>query len=127
MWDANTGNRYFQGYIDQSGLRELVHILHQKINPAFVERWKPKTNTFHIPYGEMSITLDDIDTLIGITGGRSVRQPPTVDDPTALVLRTLGVTRRAAMDELEQVQGTSVRLERLRANFSLVTDAETDA
>jgi len=108
-----------------------VHISHQKINGilvyAFVERWKPKTNTFHIPYGEMSITLDDVDTLIGITGGRSVRQPPTVDDPTALVLRTLGVTRRAAMDELEQVQGTSVRLERLRANFSRVTDAETEA
>ncbi|KAL8535269.1 hypothetical protein ACS0TY_011042 [Phlomoides rotata] len=27
---------------------------------AFVERWHPKTNTFHMPFREMPITLDDV-------------------------------------------------------------------
>lgn len=75
----------------------------------------------------MTITLDDVDTLIGIpVVGRSVN-PSTVDDLMILVMRILGVTRRAAMDELEQVRGTSVRLEWLRANFSCVADADTEA
>ena len=45
----------------------------------------------------------------------------------ALVIRILGVTRKSTMDELEQVRGTFVRLEWLRANFSCVTDADTEA
>ena len=54
-----------------------------------------------MPYGEMTITVDDVDTLIGIpVVGRSVNLS-TVDDLTILVIRILGVTRRAAMDELE--------------------------
>ena len=35
---------------------------------AFVEKWHRETNTFHLPVGEMTITLDDValllDTLI---------------------------------------------------------------
>ena len=61
------------------------------------------------------------------TDGRSIRQPPTVDDLMALVMRTLGVTRRYAMDELEQVWGTSIRLEWLCTNFSGITDADMEA
>ncbi|XP_012846419.1 PREDICTED: serine/threonine-protein phosphatase 7 long form homolog [Erythranthe guttata] len=33
---------------------------------AFVERWHPTTCTFHLPVGEMTITLDDVSTLIGL-------------------------------------------------------------
>ncbi|CAI0617868.1 unnamed protein product [Linum tenue] len=27
---------------------------------AFVEGWQPDTNTFHMPFGEMSILLHDV-------------------------------------------------------------------
>ena len=40
-------------------------------------------------------------------------------------MRTLGVTWRAAQDELGLIRGTSVRLEWLRTNFSNVTNADT--
>ena len=49
-----------------------------------------------------------------------------MDDATDL-LRTLGVTRRAAQDELELIWGTSVRLEWLCANFFNVTDVNMEA
>ncbi|XP_058754089.1 protein MAIN-LIKE 1-like [Vicia villosa] len=30
---------------------------------AFVERWHPETSSFHLPFGEMTVTLDDVDAL----------------------------------------------------------------
>ena len=33
---------------------------------AFVERWQPDTNTFHIPFGEMTIMLHDVQLILGI-------------------------------------------------------------
>lgn len=33
---------------------------------AFMERCHPETNTFYMSFGEMTITLDDVSTLLGI-------------------------------------------------------------
>ncbi|PKU67418.1 Serine/threonine-protein phosphatase 7 long form like [Dendrobium catenatum] len=33
---------------------------------AMAERWSPKTNTFHLPVGEMSIMLQDVSMILGI-------------------------------------------------------------
>ncbi|CAN0876836.1 Protein MAIN-LIKE 2 [Linum grandiflorum] len=27
---------------------------------AFIERWQPDTNTFHMPFGEMTVMLHDV-------------------------------------------------------------------
>ena len=52
--------------------------MHPKINmpsiSAFVERWHPETNTFHMPFGEMTITLHDVHYLLGVpVHGRAVK------------------------------------------------------
>ncbi|RWR73470.1 serine/threonine-protein phosphatase 7 long form [Cinnamomum micranthum f. kanehirae] len=72
---------------------------------SFVERWQPETNTFHMPYSEMTISLDDVGTILGI--------PMTV-------------TPQEAHEELSQVWGSSVRLEWFRELFGEVSDADSD-
>ncbi|XP_075669647.1 serine/threonine-protein phosphatase 7 long form homolog [Castanea sativa] len=42
--------------------REIDH----NIITAFVERWWHETHTFHLPHGEMTITLQDVEVLLGI-------------------------------------------------------------
>ena len=33
---------------------------------ALVDRWRPETHTFHLPVGEMAVTLQDVSMLLGL-------------------------------------------------------------
>ena len=93
---------------------------------AFVERWQPETNTFHMPFGEMTITLDDVSTILGIpvTGKAVSVEQLSFERSKTLVEHGLGVTSQHAHEELVGVWGSSVRLEWLRDLFGDVTDAD---
>ena len=96
---------------------------------AFCERWQLETMTSHIPFGEMTITLDDVASIlhIPITGSMiSFSQPLRVDDANALFVELLGTTDVKASRETEQCRSPSVRLLWLRDNFSTITDVSSD-
>ena len=52
------------------GLKRLHMVPSIKLDHAliteFVERWRPKTHSFHLPHGEMTITLQDVEVIIGM-------------------------------------------------------------
>ena len=96
---------------------------------AFCERWQPETTTFHLPFGEMTITLDDVSSIlhIPITGSMiSFSQPLRVDVANALLVELLGTTDVEASRETEQCRSSSVRLLWLGDHFSTIMDASSD-
>ena len=50
-----------EGLLRQSG-REIDHGL----ITALVERWRLETHTFHMPHGEVTITLQNVEVLLGL-------------------------------------------------------------
>ena len=51
------------------GLEGLLRIPSREIDhgliTASVEQWQPETHTFHMPHGEVTITLQDVEVLLG--------------------------------------------------------------
>ncbi|CAI0386563.1 unnamed protein product [Linum tenue] len=58
---------------------------------ALVERWRPETSTFHLPCGEITITLEDVVTLSGLAiDGDAVVVDIPDEEWSAICLRLLG-------------------------------------
>ena len=57
-------------YIIEAGFEGLFKVSNLEVDhaliTALVERWRPKTHTFHLPHGEMGITLQDIEVMLGV-------------------------------------------------------------
>ena len=97
---------------------------------GLLERWRPETHTFHLPVGEMTITLDDVSCLwaLPITG-----LPVTgMSDGNweGLVNECLGV---GAWDELMKSKkrpseikksGYAINLKRLRNRFKAMPSGQ---
>ncbi|CAL1376373.1 unnamed protein product [Linum trigynum] len=66
-WSSEGSEKVVEG----TGLSHLAGCMMQHLDTAlitaFVERWQPDTNTFHMPFGEMSILLHDVHHILGAT------------------------------------------------------------
>ncbi|XP_057432502.1 uncharacterized protein LOC130725273 [Lotus japonicus] len=77
---------------------------------AFVERWMPETSSFHMPWGEMTITLDDVSALlhIPVVGSFFSLGKPTKEEAAPVVVDLLGVTIEEVQDEFRRCRGPSL-------------------
>ncbi|XP_008228770.1 PREDICTED: serine/threonine-protein phosphatase 7 long form homolog [Prunus mume] len=120
-WWVNPNNGIFKGYIQRFGLEHLIKCSYRNaekiVVSTFVERWHPETNTFHMPFGEMTITLDDVSSILGIHVSGAAVAPLGDDDDTnfELSVKYLGVTDEETTEQLHQYSDEYVSLSWLRA------------
>ncbi|RVW18813.1 Serine/threonine-protein phosphatase 7 long form-like [Vitis vinifera] len=96
------------------GVYRVGHIsLDWPLITSLVERWRPETHTFHLPIGEMTITLQDVAMILGLR----IHGPPitgTCDiDWSLLCSELLGVVPPPS-----QIRGSSISARWLREQFS---------
>lgn len=86
------------------------------------------TNTFHMPYSEMLITLDNVNTIIGIpvTGKLVSTNSLSIERVVSLVSSTLGVSPEDAHNELLGAWGNLMRLKWLGDKLGDVYDADLE-
>ncbi|XP_028184906.1 protein MAIN-LIKE 2-like [Glycine soja] len=86
---------------------------------AFVERWHRETSTFHQPVGELTITLDDVASLLHlpITGALHTFESLVTSKAVVLLTELLEVSFEEAKAETRQASGPYVRLSWLREMY----------
>ncbi|MBA0770119.1 hypothetical protein Gotri_018792, partial [Gossypium trilobum] len=74
---SNSPNIKIRGYLQDEGFLHASRMLGGcKLDPTLitvvVERWRPGTHTFHLPCGECTITLDDVDLQLNLSVDGSI-------------------------------------------------------
>ena len=75
------------------GVYRLGHIMIDwQLITCLVERWRPETHTFHVPVGEMTITLQDVAIILSLRIDGPTVTGTCVFDVAELCGELLGVT-----------------------------------
>ncbi|KAH1201852.1 Protein MAIN-LIKE 1 [Glycine max] len=92
---------------------------------SFVERWHRETSTFHLPVGEVSITLDDITSLfhLSIVGDFHAFQPLHINEAMLMLVELLMVSPEVVMAKTVHCCGPYVHLSWVRDIYQLATRA----
>ncbi|XP_057418269.1 uncharacterized protein LOC130712453 [Lotus japonicus] len=79
---------------------------------AFVERWHPETCSFHMPFGEMTVTLDDVSCLLHLPIYGRFFTPPalTRSEVADMCVRLLGATKDEVQVEFIANRGTQLEV-----------------
>ncbi|XP_024628913.1 protein MAIN-LIKE 1-like [Medicago truncatula] len=101
------GLRWFWEPVEGSGLHDLIYTGYSSVTHAMIramcERWHMETSSFHLPVGEMTITLDDVHNLLHIhIHGRMLDHDEAMDRDRAidLMIRLLGMSDADARAEV---------------------------
>ncbi|GAU51990.1 hypothetical protein TSUD_417930 [Trifolium subterraneum] len=112
-WVPGPGQHHpnIQGWLDESGLKWLERTSLSRVDPqilsAFTERWHPEISSFHMSFGEMTITLDDVACLLHIPVRGIFYTPVAVsmEEATTLATELLGVPYEEAYLETSRQRG----------------------
>ncbi|KAI5442317.1 hypothetical protein KIW84_011403 [Lathyrus oleraceus] len=105
-----------ESWVSRSGLSSLQRTSLNKIDTnlvsAFVERWHLETSSFHMPFGEMSITLDDVACLFHLPIRGIFWSPRDVIEEVAveLVVDYLGVSHGQAQSHVRSCRGSYYKI-----------------
>jgi hypothetical protein len=55
-----------EGTNQEDGSTTPMPRLDETLLTCLVDRWRPKMHTFHLPFGEMTVTLKDVAMLTGL-------------------------------------------------------------
>jgi Plant mobile domain len=125
------------------GLYQLSLVPYTKTDPrlitTLVEHWRPETHTFHLPVGEVTVTLQDVSCLWGlpISGPLVIERS---DGGTAKLIRdTFGIDINAEMmkkkcrtgrgenqEDVIKESGFSISLKWLRTTYAELADDATE-
>jgi len=115
--------RWWRDRLGATGLFWLKDSSYNQIDhdmlSAFVERWLEETSSFHLPFGEMTITLDDVFCLLHlhIDGVLMSHKSISKGDAVELMIRYLGSFPGDALDEVNETRGAHARFNYLRKIF----------
>ena len=104
-------NNVFRDLVVWSRLSSLITMSYKFIKKnvvsTFVERWQPEMNTFRMPFNEITITLDDVGTVLGIplTGRLVSTDTLLFERAVDLVNSQLGASPEDAHGELSGACG----------------------
>ena len=86
---------------------------------AFVERWHEETSSFHLPFGEMTVTLDDVACLLHLPiDGMLLSHGSISQDEAVEMMETyLGFDLGDALIEVEKTKGAHCRFSYLERIF----------
>src|ERR1044072_7860315 len=116
---------FIEAMVRDSGLQPLMSCylpyVDKSMITAFVERWQPKTSSFHMSFKEMTNTLDDVSSLlrIPIVGSFFTLRDLSKDGATMILVELLGVAPDDAVAEVYHCRGPSV-------TFTWLNDAIKD-
>ncbi|XP_025984555.1 protein MAIN-LIKE 1-like [Glycine max] len=109
-----------EGLVASTGLSPLIACSidtgDRGLLSAFMERWHRETSSFHLPVGELIITLDDVSSLLHlpVIGDLHAFEPLHVDDAIQMLVDMLMVSPESARAKRVQCRGLYVRLQWIR-------------
>nr|GMD12755.1 serine/threonine-protein phosphatase 7 long form homolog [Ipomoea batatas] len=97
------------GFYGVSHLRDIR--LDHSLIATLIERWRPEVHAFHLPFGEVGITLQDVEVLLGLkVGGLAVtgRVKRSTEQWKELCSRLLGFTPLDGFLKLSKINSTAI-------------------